>query len=544
MEYYLFIIAIIILFSLVIEQMSEKLGIPALLLFLLMGVLSGNNEGPLYDFAQNTKPIEMICSFALIFIMFYGGFGTNIKEAKPILSKAFSLASFGVAITVFFVAMFCHYILKIGIGESFLIGSILGSTDAASVFNILRYKKLSLKNNTDSLLEVESGSNDPFAYICTLMSILYIQGKLDATYGILFLAKQVVIGIVVAIFISRIFASQFERQKIKDKSINQIIFISIALLSYAIATIFKGNGYLSAYFVGIILGSYEFDEKPQMVNFFDGITSLMQLLLFFLLGLLISPSNLIYNLKTGFYIILFMIFVARPIAVILLMGKNANKNTLSLISFAGIRGAASIVFAMSAINTDLILKNDIYHIVAIVVMLSLIIQGSLLPFISKRLNMIKEEGNILKTFNDYVEEKSINFVSTFIESAHPWKERLLKSLLFPNDIRVMFIKRDDETILPFGDFQIKENDEIVLGGKQYDTSDETIKLKKIIINEEHIWLGQSISNINIDSGKKIILITRNKEQFVPNGSTIFELNDEVIVNLNPVKYHQDLPSVI
>lgn len=547
MEFFLIFIAIVILFSLLMETISEKLGIPALLLFLVMGVLSGNSRGPLFNFAQNISIIGNICSFALIFIMFYGGFGTNIKEAKPILAKAFTLASFGVIVTVISVALFCHYILNFSLGEAFLLGSILGSTDAASVFNILRYQNLSLKNRADSLLEVESGSNDPFAYMCTLMSILYMQGELSASYGIMFLVKQIFIGVIVAIFVSRIFTSIGERRSKNDKTINQIVFIAIALLSYSLSNVLGGNGYLSAYLVGIVLGSYEFDEKPQMVSFFDGITSLMQLLLFFLLGLLISPTKLLPNLSIALSIILFMIIVARPIAITILMGKTSDKNSTALISFAGIRGAASIVFAISAIDSNIILQHDIYHIVALVVMLSLILQGSLLPFVANKLDMIQKEGNVLSTFNDYVAETSIHFISSTVSTTSPWNNLLLKAINLPEDIRVIFVKRDNETILPSGDFQIQENDELILSGRQYDTSsddpEENITVKKVVIGSEHRWANKAIADIDIDKNKKIILINRGKDQFIPNGSITIEANDEVILSIMPIEPEPEIPTI-
>lgn len=546
MEYFLIFIAIIILFSLLMESVSEKLGIPALLLFLVMGVLSGNSSGPLFLFAQNIPTIGDICSFALIFIMFYGGFGTNIKQAKPILGKAFTLASLGVIITVVMVALFCHFVLNLSIGESFLLGSILGSTDAASVFNILRYQNLSLKNRVDSLLEVESGSNDPFAYICTLMSILYIQGNLSISFGIIFLIQQVLVGVIVAIFVSRIFTSLFERKANHNKTINQIVFIAIALLSYAISTIFNGNGYLSAYLVGMILGTYEFDEKPQMVSFFDGVTSLMQLLLFYLLGLLISPSKLVSNLFISFYILVFMIFVARPFAITLLMRKTTDSNSTALISFAGIRGAASIVFAISAIS-NLDLQHDVYHIVALVVMLSLILQGSLLPIVAKKLDMIQKEGNILSTFNDYVAETSINFMSSMVTPTSPWNNLFLKAINLPEDIRVIFVRRNNESILPSGDFKIQENDELILSGRQYETSsnneDENISVKKVVIGGDHRWVDKAIADIDIDKNKKIILINRGKEQFIPNGSMVIEENDEVILSIMPLQPEPQIPTI-
>lgn len=526
MEKYLILIAVIMLFSLFMEKISKKLGLPSLLLFLFMGILSGNGIF-LNDFVKNISQIEIICNIALVFIMFYGGFGTNIKQAKKVLKKAFLLASMGVFLTVLSLSIFIHYVLKFDFAESFLLASILGSTDAASVFNILRYKNLALKNNIDSLLEIESGSNDPFAYIATLIATLYLKGSLKISNSFIFLFNQVFFGILIAYIISSLYKFCLRKISDKNKEINQIIFLSAALLSYSISNKIGGNGFLSVYIVGIILGNFEFENKAKIVNFFDGITSLMQLLLFYLLGLLISPTKLLTVFFYGLVIFLFLTIFSRTFAInILLFNLKKYKENIS-ISFAGIRGAASIVFAMSSFSLNL--KNDIYHIVAVVVILSLIIQGTLLPYVVNKLDMLEVEGNILKTFNDYVEDKKIKFISSKISKNSYWNNKYLKDIYFPNDFRIILINRKNEPILPAGNIKLLEDDEIVLSGIQY-IDDDVLEIKKVLVDKYHEWNNKKIFEIFMEENKKIVLISRSSKMIIPNGSLQIKENDEILIS--------------
>lgn len=529
MEIYLIIVSLIILFSIFIEKISAKFGIPVLFLFLMMGVVSGN-ASILHPLIVNKKIIEYICIVALIFIMFYGGFGTNLQKAKKVMKDAFILASFGVIVNIFLLTIFLHYVFKLGIGEAALLASILGSTDAASLFNILRYNNLSLKYNLDSLLEIESGSNDPFAYICTLMAILFLQGNFGISNGVIFLIKEIIIGILVAMIIAKLMSIYINKQTKYNENLNQIVFIAIALLSYNCANVLGGNGFLSVYIVGMILGRENFDGKQEMVHFFDGLTSLFQLVLFFLLGLLVKPSNLLELFPVSLSIVLFIILVSRPISILPFFYKYKDKGWLIVTSMAGIRGAASIVFAISAINSGIELNTDIYNIVALVVLISLVLQGGFLPIVVKKASMLNEKGNILSTFNDYVSDKNIGFIISKVGKESPWLNRKIKEFTFPKDIRIILVNRNNKPILPDGELVLKEGDRIVLSAIEYSSDNSSIDVRKIVIDEDHEWFGKKITDINILDDRKIIMIERNGQIILPNGDVCFENQDEVFIS--------------
>lgn len=526
MELYLFLVGILIVVSLFIEKISERLGVPALLFFLLLGILSGNGLF-LNDLARRTDIIDGICAIALVFIMFYGGFGTNIKAALPVWKKAFSLASVGVFITVGLTALFCRLVLGFDTPVSLLLGSVLGSTDAASVFNILRYKKLALKNRIDSLLELESGSNDPFAYICTLMAILYAGGRLNFGFGLIFLLRQVGCGVLAALLVGWIFrmvCRQFRRQN-KD---NQLVFVAAALFAYALAQALGGNGYLATYIVGILLGRLEFESKPKTVHFFDGITSLMQLLLFYLLGLLIHPAELWRVFPAGLAIMLFLTVAARPAAVLCVFRGLRHKWEWLVTSFAGIRGAASIVFAMMAVGGES--DQAIYHIVAIVVLLSLMIQGTCLPMVVRKADMLEQGGDVRKTFNDYVCDEDIRFIVSRVEAESPWCGRELRQMTFPPDVRVVAIRRGSDPILPDGSVVLEAGDELVLSGLQYPDTGRLLELKKITIDADHDWADQKISDLDMSDSAKVFLIERAGQIFIPTGDQVIRAEDRVLVS--------------
>ena len=291
MSVYILIGALIILICLGLNKVSNKVGLPTLLLFIFLGMLFGSDgifKIPFEDYVI----AEKICSTALIFIMFYGGFGTNWNKAKPVAVKSILLSSLGVILTSLIVGIFCYYVLKFGFLESMLMGAVISSTDAASVFSILRYKKLNLKYNTASLLEIESGSNDPCSNILTIIILSFMNIQSSDTNILYLIFSQVVYGIILGVIIALIAGYILSKFKTSTNGFDSIFVFSIALLSYSSAMLIGGNGYLSTYITGIILGNKPINNKKSLVNFFDGITGLMQILIFFLLGLLSFPSQL------------------------------------------------------------------------------------------------------------------------------------------------------------------------------------------------------------------------------------------------------------
>ncbi|WP_308803423.1 potassium/proton antiporter, partial [Agathobacter sp.] len=366
MNTYLLITSIVIFLCILLNRVSNRIGIPALLAFIVLGMLFGSDGIMKIDF-DNYAFAEQICSTALIFIMFYGGFGTNWQRAKAVAVKSVLLSTIGVIITCFLTGLFCHFALNMSWEISFLLGALISSTDAASVFSILRSKKLNLKYNTASLLEVESGSNDPCAYMLTVAFISISQGSASPGNIAILIVKQLAFGIIFGVLIAKLSIMLLRYIRFKSAGFDAIFMVGIAIISYALPAYFDGNGFLSAYIVGIILGNTEIENKKNLVNFFDGITGLMQMLIFFLLGLLSFPSKLPHVIVPALLIFMWLTFVARPLSVALVLTPFRSKiKQQLLVSWSGLRGAASIVFsimAYTATNDDL----DTFHIIFMIV---------------------------------------------------------------------------------------------------------------------------------------------------------------------------------
>lgn len=525
----LIMVSVIILACVLLNKISSKLGFPVLLAFIILGMLFGSDgimKIPFddYDFS------EKICSFALIFIMFYGGFGTNWKEAKPIATKAILLSSFGVFLTALFTGFFCHYIFNFDWIESFLISSVISSTDAASVFSILRSKRLNLKYNTASLLEVESGSNDPFAYMLTILVLSLKDGTANFMSITYMLFAQIVYGIVAGIIIAYLSAFILRKFNFNTAGFDTIFVVAIAIFSYALPTAIGGNGYLSTYIVGIILGNIKIKNKKTFVPFFDGITGLMQMLIFFLLGLLSFPSKLPNIILPALLIALFITFIARPLTVFTIL--TPFRCTLSqklVVSWAGLRGASSIVFAVIAmISTKA--STDIFHITFFIVLFSILLQGSLLPLLSKKLKMIDNTNiNVMKTFTDYSDEVPIQFIKFSIPNGHPWNNMLIKDVLLPPETILVLLIRKNKQIVPNGKTKIVHNDILILCAKSSDN------IKGVQLIEKHIskgdnYIGSQISDIQNDSNNLIIMIKRNDRVVIPKGKTILREGDTLVIN--------------
>ncbi len=308
---------------------------------------------------------------------------------------------------------------------------MISSTDAASVFSILRSKKLGLKENTTSLLEMESGSNDPCSYMLTAIVLSVMNGKADGGQIALLMVSQLVFGVLFGAGIAvaaRLFLSRF---RFGSSGVDMTFFIGLALLSYALPSLVGGNGYLSAYIVGIVLGNSKVKNKAPVVNFFDGLTSLMQILIFFLLGLLATPSEIPAVLPAAAAITVFMTFAARPLAV----SASVPGALFHPAAGAGVlRGPAGGGLHRVRHHGDGARgrhPHDVYHLVFCIVLLSIAFQGSLLPRVSAKLSMIDHTADVSKTFNDYQEESDIDFIKIHLDKNHPWNGKTLGSCPSP-----------------------------------------------------------------------------------------------------------------
>ena len=529
MTSYILLVAAVILLCLSLNKMSNKLGIPMLLAYILLGMMFGT-DGILKIPFDNFTIAEQICTVSLIFIMFYGGFGTNWKQAKPVAGKAVLLSTVGVILTAVTTGAFCHFILKMDFWESMLIGSVISSTDAASVFSILRSRRLNLKNNTASMLEVESGSNDPCSYMLTVIILTIMSGKLSGSSLVVMIFSQIIFGILVGVVVALAAAFILKKVNFATDGFDTIFVFSMALVSYAGASMINGNGYLAAYIAGIILGNTPLHHKKSLVHFFDGITGLMQMLIFFLLGLLAYPSQLPKILPIALAIAVFLTFVARPVSVFaILMPFRCPVKQQLLVSWAGLRGAASIVFAIMATVSPAYTKNDLFHIVIFIVLFSISIQGTLLGLVAKKLDMIDENGNVMKTFSDYSDEMPVEFVKISIKAGHPWENRKIKDLTSLPDLLLVLILRGEERIIPNGNTVVLAGDKIVLSALSPEEN-LGICLTEIPIEKDSKWIGKPLSRIKLGEEKLVLVLKRNEKVVIPNGNTVIRENDVLVIS--------------
>ena len=454
---------LVLLICITSSKMLYKFGVPMLLIFIVLGMLFGS-DGIVGIYFDNYDLTSQLCSIALVFIMFYGGFGTNWKMAKPVAKQSILMSTFGVIITSLLTGVFCYFILNTSLLEGLLIGSIVGSTDAASVFTILRSQKLNLKSEIASLLEVESGSNDPIAYMMTLSIVMIMSSGLSWSIVPMIL-KQIIFGILLGAVLAKATVFIIRRANFELEGFYSIFIIAIAILAYALSEFIGGNGYLSVYIAGIILGNSKIPHKKSLVAFFDGISWIMQIMLFFMLGLLSFPSRLPQVIGVSILISIFMIFIARPIAThVILRGFKTPIKEQILISWVGLRGAASIVFAIFAITSGVPIENDIFHIIFFIALISVSVQGTLLPKVAQKLDLVDNDTTVLKTFNDYQEEKSTMLLEYNVSKSSKWMNKTIMDAEIPDEILIVMIKRNGQVIVPKGSTEILEKDILVLSG--------------------------------------------------------------------------------
>lgn len=457
----LILCSIVILSAIFTNKFLNALGIPALLFFLCLGMLFGE-DGIFKINYSDFNTAKDVSSIALGFIIFYGGFCTKWKTAKPVINKAIVLSTVGVFLTALSLCIFCFTVLKLTFAESFLIGAVVSSTDAASVFSILRAKNLNLKENTAPLLEIESGSNDPMSYVLVVLALALIQQKSSFFVLMLFL-KQIIFGLLIGFMVFKISDLLFRKTNIITDGNEPLFIISLVLIAYALPELVSGNPFLALYFFGIMLGNSNIPNKPSVMNFFDGMTKLAQIGIFFTLGLLATPQKVVQILFTGGVIFLFLTFIARPLVVwALLRPFKSSRGQIILTAWAGLRGVASIVFAIIAMNSGIKLEYDLFDLVFLISVLSLALQGSLLPFMANKTRMLDKYFDIRKTFNDYHEECAIKFLRVRVPSKHEWIGKKIRDITFPQNALVLIIKRNGMRILPKNSTEILKDDSITL----------------------------------------------------------------------------------
>ena len=365
-------------------KMTGKMGVPLLVGFILIGILIGN-----WYRMENLSTVGNICDLSLLLIIFTGGFLTSFSEARPVLPVASVLSVAGTMMTAVIASAFAYFALHLDFYQAMILGAIISPTDAASVFSVLSSKQMDLRNSLGPMLEIESGSNDPFAY---MMTVMYISMATGGSQNVaLLLVSQIIIGVLSGYVFYRFGRFVINKLNVDIDGLYAVLLCGTAFLMYGAAAQFGGNGFLAAYIGGILIGNSKIVYKRFLSRMFSAISTLMQILLFIVLGILCMPSSMAAVTVSGLVFAFFLLLVARPLVMFALMKPFRRRlNEIALVSWSGFRGASSVVFATLALRSGLPYAEYIFSIVFFVCMLSVTLQGSLIAPIARKLKLIEE----------------------------------------------------------------------------------------------------------------------------------------------------------
>jgi cell volume regulation protein A len=449
----------------VASKTSFKLGIPVLIFFLGIGMLAGS-EGFVGIAFDDPKLAQVLGIVALNFILFSGGMETKWESIRPVIWKGVSLSTLGVLLTATSIGLFVHLVTDLSLLEGLLLGSIVSATDAAAVFSILRTRNIGLKGNLRPLLELESGSNDPMAYILTI-SFTYLIANGDATITQLILKffREMAIGGLLGLSLGWLMGYTINKVALETEGLYPVLIMAMIFFTFAITDLAGGNGFLAVYLSALVLGNTNFLHKKSIIRFYDGQAWLMQIVMFLTLGLLVFPSRITPIAGTGILIALALIFVARPIGVFVSLSffKMRIREKL-FVSWVGLRGAVPMVFATYPLIAGIAKADLIFHLVFFISASSVLLQGYTLPLVAKWLKVTVPQK--AKKITEYDMEVYDTVKSELVEIILPGNSpavgRPIVKLKIARSALIVLLVRDGKYIQPNGSTILEENDKLLL----------------------------------------------------------------------------------
>ena len=480
-ENILLVSAILIFAAILVSRVGYRFGVPTLLLFLVVGMVFGS-DGLGLQF-NNHGAAQFVGVVAMTIILFTGGMQTDFRSIRPILAQGIVLSTLGVALTVVFTGFFiylmthaAHFPLHISIAMCFLMAAVMSSTDSASVFSILRENNMRLKENLQPVLELESGSNDPMAYVTTVVMIQAAMTLFDpaaAETGIDYYSMiwdavktffmQIGLGAVLGASIGMATSVFLPKLLLRSTALYSILLLSIAFFAISVTNMLGGNGYLAVYIAGIIIGNRPLVCKKDIFRFMDGMTWIMQISMFLCLGLLVNPSEMLEIAPVALLIGIFMMIAARPAAVFLclLPFRGISLRAKTFISWIGLKGAAPILFATYPIVSGIPGSGYIFNIVFFITLVSLVIQGMSIPWAARILKLDLPEEKTPETFGVEMPDEAGILSEYTIGKGDLSDGDTLKEISLPDGARVVIIKRGDKFIVPDGSVRLKMGDRLV-----------------------------------------------------------------------------------
>ena len=464
-EQILIAIAIILLLSVFASKASEKYGIPALLLFLFLGMLAGS-EGPGGIYFDDAWLAQALGVVALAFILFAGGLDTHWSEVRPVSGPSLILSTLGVAITAAIVGVTAFFLFGFSLLEGLLLGSIIPSTDAAAVFSVLRSRNIGLPDRVKYLLEFESGSNDPMAVFLTLAVISLLgQDANPATLLTQMFLKQMALGSILGFLLGWVLVWIVNHIGLDTEGLYPVLTLSSVLLIYGVTAFLGGNGFLGIYIAGLVMGNKNFVHKKSLVRFHDAVAWLMQIVMFLILGLLVFPSQLVPVIGIGLLLSGLLMFLARPIAVFVCLSVSQfDLNEKLLIAWVGLRGAVPIILATFPLLANVPNANRIFNLVFFIVLTSVLFQGTSIPLVVRYLGLAMPRSFKPRYALEFEEGEGME--ATLMDFILPYNSgavgKPLVELGLPPESVITVIVRDDKYLVPTGTTILRPGDVLLI----------------------------------------------------------------------------------
>ena len=471
-EHVLLIGSVLLFVSVVAGKTGYRFGVPTLLLFLLVGMLFGS-DGLGIQF-YDMKFAQFLGTVALSVILFTGGMDTRFADIRPVLRPGIMLSTLGVLFTTLFTGLFIWWLsgmswtnIHFSLIPSLLLAATMSSTDSASVFSILRSQKINLKHNLRPMLELESGSNDPMAYMLTIVLIQFAQagGMGWGEIGVSF-CVQFIVGGAAGYLMGRLATLAMNRLNIDNQAMYPILLLAVLFFTFAMTSLFKGNGYLAVYLAGMMVGNHRMAFRRETTTFMDGLTWLFQVVMFLCLGLLVNPHEMLQVAAVASLIGAFMVLVGRPLSVwlsLLPFKKSINRRSLLFVSWVGLRGAAPILFAIYPVVAGVEGAQSIFNIVFFITIISLIVQGTT---ISRMAHALKLSAPLPKTGNDFgveiPEDIGSDLHEITVTGDMALRSPTLKDMRLPKGTLVMIVKRGEEFLIPNGSLRLQAGDKLLI----------------------------------------------------------------------------------
>jgi len=468
-EYLLLGASGLLLLSVIASKASGRMGVPALLLFLGIGMLAGS-DGPGGIHFDDPWLAQFLGIVALAFILFAGGMDTQWSSVRSVLGAGIALSTVGVAITAGLVGWFATTVLHLSWTEGLLIGAIVSSTDAAAVFAVMRSKSVSLRDPLKPLLELESGSNDPMAVFLTLGFLSLITGASDSPLDLVpMFVRQMVLGAIIGYGTGKLMALLVNRLRLEYEGLYPVLTLSLVLLTYSGCVWLGGNGFLAIYVAGLMMGHSDFLHKRSLMRFHDGLAWLMQIAMFLTLGLQVFPSQLVPIAGPGLLLALFLMLCARPIAVFLtLAGSRLSMKEQAMVAWVGLRGAVPIILGTFPLLADIQQAGTIFNLVFFIVLTSVLLQGTSIPLVARWLRV--DEPLSLRQETSPVWDAPTSLKSGLVEvgvpASSPAVGKRLLDLGLPKSAYAVLVARKGRSFVPDGSTVLEANDSLLVFADQ------------------------------------------------------------------------------